>query len=134
MQAASSLSASRSLVSYSPTSDAQTADSMSSSVGTRNSESRSKLAGVIARVHSHADRIECEVGVVDDGGGQVRALHRFSYKILSRVFNFDNVEVAANPVHLLYVLEQQMRKRTVSSRTGTKIHGFCKRISGTKIR
>ncbi|MFT6435325.1 MAG: serine protein kinase [Candidatus Azotimanducaceae bacterium] len=33
---------------------------------------------------------------------------RFAYKILSRVFNFDNEEIAANPVHLLYVLEQQI--------------------------
>jgi len=33
---------------------------------------------------------------------------RFSYKILSRVFNFDSEEIAANPVHLLYVLEQQI--------------------------
>ncbi len=27
---------------------------------------------------------------------------RFAFKILSRVFNFDHVEVAANPVHLFY--------------------------------
>lgn len=33
---------------------------------------------------------------------------RFAYKILSKVFNFDSTEVAANPVHLLYVLEQQV--------------------------
>ena len=33
---------------------------------------------------------------------------RFSYKILSKVFNFDSSEIAANPVHLLYVLEQQI--------------------------
>ena len=33
---------------------------------------------------------------------------RFAFKILSRVFNYDNEEVAANPVHLLYVLEQQV--------------------------
>lgn len=33
---------------------------------------------------------------------------RFAFKILSRVFNFDHVEVAANPVHLFYVLEQQI--------------------------
>ncbi|MFP1452156.1 hypothetical protein ACLB1N_10850 [Escherichia coli] len=26
---------------------------------------------------------------------------RFAFKLLSRVFNFDHVEVAANPVHLL---------------------------------
>jgi len=35
---------------------------------------------------------------------------RFAYKILSKVFNFDNTEVAANPVHLLYVLEQQIER------------------------
>ncbi|TDF34962.1 PrkA family serine protein kinase [Alteromonadaceae bacterium M269] len=33
---------------------------------------------------------------------------RFAFKILSRVFNFDHQEVAANPVHLFYVLEQQI--------------------------
>ena len=31
---------------------------------------------------------------------------RFAFKILSRVFNFDHSEIAANPVHLFYVLEQ----------------------------
>ncbi len=35
---------------------------------------------------------------------------RFAFKILSKVFNFDNSEVAANPVHLLYVLEQQITR------------------------
>ncbi|WP_112718376.1 PrkA family serine protein kinase [Moritella yayanosii] len=35
---------------------------------------------------------------------------RFAYKILSKVFNFDHVEVAANPVHLFYVLEQQIER------------------------
>jgi len=35
---------------------------------------------------------------------------RFAFKILSRVFNYDNKEVAANPVHLLYVLEQQIEQ------------------------
>jgi len=35
---------------------------------------------------------------------------RFAFKILSKVFNFDASEVAANPVHLLYVLEQQIEK------------------------
>lgn len=35
---------------------------------------------------------------------------RFAFKILSRVFNYDNSEVAANPVHLLYVLEQQIEQ------------------------
>ncbi|MFT4924481.1 MAG: serine protein kinase [Phenylobacterium sp.] len=35
---------------------------------------------------------------------------RFAFKILAKVFNFDQVEVAANPVHLFYVLEQQIEK------------------------
>ncbi|MEX2496731.1 MAG: PrkA family serine protein kinase [Woeseia sp.] len=33
---------------------------------------------------------------------------RFAFKILSKVFNFDASEIAANPVHLLYVLEKQI--------------------------
>lgn len=35
---------------------------------------------------------------------------RFAFKILSKVFNFDPTEVAANPVHLLYVLEQRIEQ------------------------
>ena len=35
---------------------------------------------------------------------------RFSFKILSKVFNFDPTEIAANPVHLFYVLEQQIEQ------------------------
>jgi serine protein kinase len=33
---------------------------------------------------------------------------RFAYKILSAVFNHDQTEIAANPVHLMYVLEQRL--------------------------
>ncbi|KAI5912674.1 PrkA family serine protein kinase [Thauera sp. 2A1] len=35
---------------------------------------------------------------------------RFAFKVLSKVFNFDHREVAANPVHLMYVLEQQIEQ------------------------
>src|SRR5205085_7742031 len=35
---------------------------------------------------------------------------RFAYKILSAVFNHDQTEVAANPVHLMYVLEQRLAR------------------------
>lgn len=35
---------------------------------------------------------------------------RFAFKILSKVFNFDHREVAANPVHLMYILEQQIEQ------------------------
>ena len=39
---------------------------------------------------------------------------RFAFKILSKVFNFDSTEIAANPVHLLYVLEQQIEQEQFS--------------------
>tara|TARA_Y100000389_G_C17462338_1_gene522804 strand:- start:1615 stop:3537 length:1923 start_codon:yes stop_codon:yes gene_type:complete len=35
---------------------------------------------------------------------------RFAFKILSKVFNYDSDEIAANPVHLFYVLEQELIK------------------------
>ncbi|MGO1461914.1 MAG: PrkA family serine protein kinase [Oleiphilaceae bacterium] len=35
---------------------------------------------------------------------------RFAFKILSKVFNFDTTEVAANPVHLLYIIEKQIEQ------------------------
>jgi serine protein kinase len=35
---------------------------------------------------------------------------RFAFKILSKVFNFDNEEVGANPIHLMYVLENEIVK------------------------
>jgi serine protein kinase len=35
---------------------------------------------------------------------------RFAFKVLSKVFNFDAMEIAANPVHLLYVLENQIQQ------------------------
>ncbi len=42
---------------------------------------------------------------------------RFAFKILSKVFNFDNHEVAANPVHLLYVLEQRLEQEQLPKET-----------------
>lgn len=45
---------------------------------------------------------------------------RFAFKILSRVFNFDATEVAANPVHLLYVLEQQIANEQFPQETADR--------------
>ncbi|WP_339802149.1 PrkA family serine protein kinase [uncultured Marinobacter sp.] len=42
---------------------------------------------------------------------------RFAFKILSKVFNFDTTEVAANPVHLLYVLEKQIEQEQFQNET-----------------
>lgn len=51
---------------------------------------------------------------------------RFAFKILSKVFNFDSTEVAANPVHLLYVLEQQVEREQFPAETEQKYMSFIK--------
>ncbi len=51
---------------------------------------------------------------------------RFAYKILSKVFNFDSTEVAANPVHLLYVLEQQIAREQFPAETEQQYLSYIK--------
>ncbi len=51
---------------------------------------------------------------------------RFAFKILSKVFNFDNTEVAANPVHLLYVLEQQIEREQFAPEVEQKYFSYIK--------
>jgi len=51
---------------------------------------------------------------------------RFAFKILSKVFNFDTTEVAANPVHLLYVLEKQIEQEQFQAETHEKYLRFIK--------
>ena len=51
---------------------------------------------------------------------------RFAFKILSRVFNFDHREVAANPVHLMYVLEQQIEQEQFPPEVGEKYLRYIK--------
>ena len=51
---------------------------------------------------------------------------RFAFKILSRVFNFDSAEVAANPVHLMYVLEQQIEREQFPAELETKYTSYIK--------
>lgn len=45
---------------------------------------------------------------------------RFAFKILSRVFNYDQTEIAANPVHLLYVLEKQIEQEQFPQEVHTR--------------
>ncbi|NMP17232.1 PrkA family serine protein kinase [Thalassotalea sp. Y01] len=51
---------------------------------------------------------------------------RFAFKILSRVFNFEHGEVAANPVHLFYVLEQQIEREQLPKERNDKYLEFIK--------
>lgn len=51
---------------------------------------------------------------------------RFAFKILSKVFNFDPTEISANPVHLLYVLEQQIEQEQYPEEVANRYLGFLK--------
>lgn len=51
---------------------------------------------------------------------------RFAFKILSKVFNFDSAEVAANPVHLMYVLEQQIEREQFPAELESKYTSYIK--------
>ncbi|MDO6619289.1 PrkA family serine protein kinase [Shewanella sp. 6_MG-2023] len=51
---------------------------------------------------------------------------RFAFKILSRVFNFDDTEIAANPVHLFYVLEKQIEQEQFPAELSEKYLEFLK--------
>ncbi|NUN60735.1 MAG: PrkA family serine protein kinase [Burkholderiales bacterium RIFCSPLOWO2_12_FULL_65_40] len=61
---------------------------------------------------------------VDEGMNGVST--RFAFKILSKVFNFDSAEVAANPVHLMYVLEQQIEREQFPAELETKYTSYIK--------
>jgi len=51
---------------------------------------------------------------------------RFAFKIMSKVFNYDHSEVAANPVHLLYILEQQIEQMQFPPETAERYLSFIK--------
>jgi serine protein kinase len=51
---------------------------------------------------------------------------RFAYKILSETYNFDTDEVAADPVHLMYVLEKAIRREQLPEDTEKRYLEFVK--------
>lgn len=57
---------------------------------------------------------------------------RFAYKILSRTFNYDSTEIAANPVHLMYVLEKQIQEEQLPKATEEDYISFIKGIIAPK--
>jgi len=57
---------------------------------------------------------------------------RFAFKILSKVFNFDSSEVAANPVHLLYVLEKEIEQQQFPPEIQERYLGFLKEFIAPK--
>ncbi len=67
---------------------------------------------------------------VDEGMNGIST--RFAFKILSKVFNFDLGEVAANPVHLLYVLERQIEQEQLPQEVHDKYLNFIKEFLSPK--
>jgi serine protein kinase len=51
---------------------------------------------------------------------------RFAYKTLSETFNYDVAEVGADPVHLMYVLEQAIRREQLARDTEDRYLEFIK--------
>ncbi|TWU26601.1 PrkA AAA domain protein [Novipirellula galeiformis] len=70
------------------------------------------------------------VGEYHDAAGVSEGMEgistRFAYKILSETFNFDTHEVAADPVHLMYVLEQSIRREQLPEDTEHRYLEFVK--------
>ena len=51
---------------------------------------------------------------------------RLAYKILAEVYNFDANEIAADPVHMLYILEKTIEKQRYSEDKETRYLSFIK--------
>ncbi len=51
---------------------------------------------------------------------------RFAYKVMSETFNYDTNEVAADPVHLMYVLEQSIRREQLPEENEARYIEFIK--------
>lgn len=51
---------------------------------------------------------------------------RFAFKVLASTYNYDTVEVAADPVHLMYVLEQAIRREQFPDETEKRYLEFIK--------
>jgi serine protein kinase len=58
--------------------------------------------------------------------GMDGASTRFAFKVLAATFNHDTTEVAADPVHLMYVLEQSIRREQLPTETEKRYLEFIK--------
>lgn len=58
--------------------------------------------------------------------GMDGASTRFAFKVLAATFNHDTTEIAADPVHLMYVLEQSIRRDQMPQETEKRFLEFIK--------
>ncbi|MBI1212350.1 MAG: PrkA family serine protein kinase [Alphaproteobacteria bacterium] len=61
---------------------------------------------------------------IDEGMAGIST--RFAYKVLSETFNYDTNEVTADPVHLMYVLEQSIKREQFADDTEKKYLEYIK--------
>ena len=61
---------------------------------------------------------------IDEGMAGIST--RFAYKVLSETFNYDTNEVTADPVHLMYVLEQAIKREQMNDDTEKKYLEYIK--------
>ncbi len=58
--------------------------------------------------------------------GMDGASTRFAFKVLAAAFNFDTTEIGADPVHLMYMLEQAIRREQLPEETERRYLDFIK--------
>lgn len=61
---------------------------------------------------------------VDEGMSGIST--RFAYKVLSETFNYDTQEVACDPVHLMYILEQSLKREQFADETEKRFIEYIK--------
>ena len=61
---------------------------------------------------------------VDEGMAGIST--RFAFKVLSQTFNYDSTEIAADPVHLMFVLERLLRQEQFPEEAEKKLLNFIK--------
>jgi serine protein kinase len=72
----------------------------------------------------------------DDAGvaeGMDGVSTRFAFKVLSKVFNYDSEEVGANPIHLMYVLENEIMNEQYTKDKEEKLVSFIKGVLSDKF-
>jgi serine protein kinase len=65
-----------------------------------------------------------DAGGIDEGMTGIST--RFAYKVLSETFNYDHTEITADPVHLMYVTEQAVRREQLPDDIEKKYLEFIK--------
>lgn len=81
-----------------------------------------KLKDTDPKAKSHQEYREA--AGIDEGMDGIST--RFAYKVLSETFNFDTDEVAADPVHLMYVLENSIKREQYPDETEKQYLDFIK--------